>query len=122
MQLQWPRGFTCARKLRYTGSTIVQLDTHFLQYRSKLESSLTAEVDCQKLYLHFFFFLSIFISLIYLLYVYTPSVPWAKRTKEILGVLKKEKYHRTQKKMLSIFMYKVPVKIRILIFLILNDQ
>ena len=28
LQLQWPRGTTCARKLRYTGFTIVQLDTH----------------------------------------------------------------------------------------------
>ena len=28
LQLQWPRGPTCARKLRYTGSTIVQLDTY----------------------------------------------------------------------------------------------
>ena len=29
LQLQWPRGPTCARKLRYTGFTIVQLDAQF---------------------------------------------------------------------------------------------
>ena len=28
LQLQWPHGTTCARKLRYTGFTITQLDTH----------------------------------------------------------------------------------------------
>ena len=28
LQLQWPRGTTCARKLHYTGSAIVQLDTY----------------------------------------------------------------------------------------------
>ena len=27
-QLQWPRGTKCARKLRYTGFTLMQLDTH----------------------------------------------------------------------------------------------
>ena len=43
---------TCARELRYTGFTIVQLDTyelHYLQYRPNFERSLSAEVDRQKL-------------------------------------------------------------------------
>ena len=38
---------TCARKLRYTGFTKWQLDTHNLQYRSQLENCLTAEIDRQ---------------------------------------------------------------------------
>ena len=57
LQLQWPRGATCARKLRYTGFTIMQLDTyelHYLQYRPNFERSLSAEVDRQKLKIHFF--------------------------------------------------------------------
>ena len=66
LQLQWPRGTTCARKLRYTEFMIVQLDTYKLQYCSKLKRSLMAEVDRQKLTIHFFLsiFLKFFISFI----------------------------------------------------------
>ena len=48
----------------------------------------------------------------------TPSVPSDKRFSEIGGVKEKEKYLRTEKKTLSISMYKVPVKIDISISLI----
>ena len=46
----------------------------------------------------------------------TPSVPRHKQFWEILGVKEKEKYHHNQKKMLSILMYEVSVKIEILNF------
>ena len=80
IELQWPHGTTCARKLRYTGFTIVQLDTyelHYLQYRSKLERALSAKVDRQKLKIHFFsfnfFFNFYFIYLFMYFFVHTPS-------------------------------------------------
>ena len=63
LHLQWPRGTTCAHKLRYTGFTIMQLNTHYLQHCSQLKSSLTAKVDRQNIKFHFF-------KIIFLLFMY----------------------------------------------------
>ena len=79
LQLQLPRGPTCARKLRYTGFTIVQLDTQFFTISFERREVLNGRSWRSKIKNTFFFlsiFLKFFISFIYLcisIDTYTPS-------------------------------------------------
>ena len=43
---QWPRGTTCARKLRYTEFKIMQLDTNLLQYIKHLQINILKPSRC----------------------------------------------------------------------------
>ena len=65
LQLQWPRGPTCAHKLRYTELTIVQLDTQFFTISFETREVLNGRSWPSKIKNSFFFF-QFFISFIYL--------------------------------------------------------
>ena len=81
LQLQWPCtcGTTCARKLSYTGFTIVQLDIQFFTISFERREVLNGRSWRSKIKNTFFFlsiFLKFFISFIYLcisIDIYTPS-------------------------------------------------